>query len=141
MGRVQGFPRRARFRKLAEEFRFVPIARELLGDCDTPVSAYRKLASEQPSFLLESVEGGETWGRYSILGAAASGRFTASGNRVRIEWKGRVRESEEVDPLEALRRWMKRRRAARLPGLPRFLGGAERLVGVGHKIAQAEFLP
>jgi anthranilate synthase component 1 len=117
-------PGRARFRKLAQEFRMVPVVRELLGDCDTPVSAYRKLARERPSFLLESVEGGETWGRYSILGAAANGRFTARGDSVRLEWNGRIRESKEADPIGALRRWMKRRRAARLAGLPRFLGGA-----------------
>jgi len=117
-------PSRARFRRLAENHARVPVVRTLLGDCDTPVSAYKKLGAAKGSFLLESVEGGETWGRYSILGAAATGRFHASGGRVRWEWKGRSREKKTDDPLRELRGWIRRQRAATLPGLPRFCGGA-----------------
>ena len=119
------FPTRRRFSSLAARHGLIPVVKEILGDFETPVSAYQKLrGGDKHSFLLESVEGGETWGRFSILGAAPYGRFRAWGDRVLWEIDGREREQREADPLRALARWLRRHRAAQLPGLPRFFGGA-----------------
>ncbi len=121
-------PSPAEFRRLAKRYDLIPVVREILGDLETPVSAFRKIAEgESSSFLLESVEGGENWGRYSILGARAAGRLVATGNEVEIHWRGRVRRSRAKDPLDALARWLGRFRTAPVEGLPRFFGGA-----VGH---------
>jgi anthranilate synthase component 1 len=118
-------PSARRFSTLARHYNLVPVVRELMGDLETPLSALLKLrATGERSFLLESVEGGENWGRYSILGVAPSGRFRARGDRAFIEWKGRERVLRTTDPLQALAQWLKRFRPAPVEGLPRFFGGA-----------------
>src|SRR2546421_13072116 len=61
-------PSRDEFLRLAREYTLVPVWREVLGDLETPVGVYRKLGAEPNSFLLESVEQGERWGRYSFIG-------------------------------------------------------------------------
>src|SRR3972149_3504279 len=55
----------------AQGFNLVPVSREILADLDTPVSAYMKLSGSPYSYLLESVQGGEKWGRYSMIGLSA----------------------------------------------------------------------
>src|SRR5438552_318994 len=65
-------PTRDEFRLKAREGNLVPVYREILGDLETPVSAFKKIDDGRHSFLLESVEGGEKWGRYSFLGAEPS---------------------------------------------------------------------
>ena len=117
-------PTRAVFRRLAREHDLVPVVREILLDLDTPVSAYRKLAGGGPGFLLESVEGGETWGRYSFLGGRPAGRMRSFGDQVVTEIGGRRRVRTERDPLVALEAWLTRFRPAPVDGLPRFYGGA-----------------
>ena len=117
-------PRRAEFRRLARSYDLIPVVREILLDLDTPVSAYRKLAADGPGFLLESVEGGETWGRYSVLGARPAGRMRSFGDEVVIEFDGRRRVRHTRDPLTALEHWLDRFQPAPVEGLPRFWGGA-----------------
>ena len=117
-------PNRAAFRRLARRYDLVPVVREILLDLDTPVSAYRKLADGAPGFLLESVEGGEQWGRYSLLGARPTGRMRSFGDRVVIEFDGRRRTRRTRDPLVALQRWLGGFTPAPVEGLPRFWGGA-----------------
>ncbi len=96
-------------RALAGPGRLVPVYAELLADLETPVSAYVKLAASEPySFLLESVEGGERLGRFSFIGARPRQLLTVSGE----------------DPLPVLAGALGRREVVRLPGLPRFVGGA-----------------
>jgi anthranilate synthase component 1 len=120
---------RPTFRRLAGRYDLIPVVGEMLGDLETPVSAFRKLGGEGAGFLLESVEGGETWGRYSLLGAAPAGRFTARGDQVEIRWRGRRRRRTVGDPLDALARWLGRFRCAPVEGLPPFFGGAVGYVG------------
>jgi anthranilate synthase component 1 len=115
---------RRRFGRLAKHHDLIPVVRELLLDEDTPVSAYRRLSRGGPGFLLESVAGGETWGRYSLLGAAPRGRLRAWGEQVRLEWGGRTRRWRCSDPLVGVERWMSSFRVAAIEGLPRFFGGA-----------------
>lgn len=108
----------------AQGFNRIPIARDVLADLDTPLSAYLKLADHPYSYLLESVVGGEKWGRYSIIGLPCRTRVTVTGPRVRVWNDGAVVEECEPDnPLDWLRDFAKRYRAPQVAGLPRFTGG------------------
>ncbi len=111
------------FRALAKSGKLVPVYREVFADLDTPVSAFRKVDEGPYSFLLESVEGGEKWGRYSLIGSRPSLVFIARGDRCEI------REGDTVTPgtrhpIEELGELLRRHQAVPLPGLPRFCGGA-----------------
>ena len=86
-------PTQQEFETLARGGKLVPIYREVIADHDTPVSAFRKVAEGDFAFLLESVEGGEKWGRYSLLGSRPSKVFVARGERCEL------REGEKVSPL------------------------------------------
>ncbi len=66
---------------MARQGNLIPVYREILGDLETPVSAYKKLRGEGCSFLLESVEGGEKWGRFSFLGLNPSLMFQVQGGK------------------------------------------------------------
>jgi anthranilate synthase component 1 len=105
-------------------FNRVPLVLETLADLDTPLSAYLKLANRPYSYLLESVQGGERFGRYSFIGLPSELRFEVRGHTC-TEWRGNtlLSQSEQVDPLEWVRNHHARFRAAQLPGLPRFAGG------------------
>jgi anthranilate synthase component 1 len=115
------------FRRLAERAPCVPVVRELTSDGLTPVSAFRKVARGGPSFLFESVVGGEKVGRYSFLGTEPYLRFEARGPEVRL-FRGAEAEpferSPAADPFGPLQRQIEARRSVDLPGLPRFVGGA-----------------
>jgi anthranilate synthase component 1 len=113
------------YRRLAKPGRRVPVMREILADTDTPVSAFLKIADGDHAFLLESVESGETWSRYSILGANPSGIYTARGHRVTIDKGGRRRAvTGASDALEELQKWHRSQRPVEIDGLPPFWGGA-----------------
>lgn len=102
-------PSLGQVRTLAGPGRLVPVYAELLADLETPVSAYLKLAAGEPyAFLLESVEGGERLGRFSFIGTGPRQVLTVRGE----------------DPLPCLAALVGRREVMRLPGLPRFVGGA-----------------
>jgi anthranilate synthase component 1 len=116
-------PTQAEFRTLAKSGKLVPVYREVFADLDTPVSAFRKVDEGPYSFLLESVEGGEKWGRYSLIGSRPSLVFIARGERCEI------REGDKVTPgtrhpVEELGELLRQHQAVALPGLPRFCGGA-----------------
>ena len=120
------------FADLARRGNLVPVVRELLADQDTAISLFRKLDDGRTSFLLESVEGGEKWSRYSFIGTGARSIFRAWGGRVEWEDETGVTCSEvEGDPLEELRAHLAKIRPAPPEGvdLPRFLGGAVGFVG------------
>ena len=116
-------PTREEFRALAAGGRLVPVYREVFADHDTPVSAFRKIDDGPYSFLLESVEGGEKWGRFSLLGSRPSLVFEARGDRCEIREHGTTRASSRP-PVETLAALLAERQAVALPGLPRFCGGA-----------------
>ncbi len=102
----------------------VPMMREVLADLDTPLSTYLKLARGPYSYLLESVHGGEKWGRYSIIGLPCRSLLRVVGNRVLFEEDGVVQRDElRDDPLEAVRDLAAAFRVAPRAGLPRFSGG------------------
>ena len=105
----------------------LPVYRELTADGLTPVSAFSRVARPGPSFLFESVVGGEKVGRYSFLGTEPFLRFEARGNRVSITPTDDIApawEFDSPDPFEELRTLVRKYGSAHLPGLPRFSGGA-----------------
>jgi len=120
------------FEALARRGNLVPVVREILADLDTPLSLFRKLDDGRTTFLLESVEGGEKWARYSFVGCGARAIFRARGGEVEWVRGGRVqRLRADGDPLELLRERLAAWRPA-VPDdveLPRFVGGAVGMVG------------
>ena len=120
------------YRRLAKTANLVPVTREILADFDTPVSAFLKLNRGDASFLLESLEGGETWGRYSILGFRPSIEFRSKGRNVEIRRGERIERRTVDDPLDALRGLLGEVRAAVVPDLPPFSGGAVGLIGYDY---------
>jgi anthranilate synthase component I len=113
------------FRALADQgHNRIPILREVLADLDTPLSVYLKLAEGPYSYLLESVQGGEKWGRYSIIGLPCRTLLRVSGHDIRVERDGEVIESvESADPLAWIDAFQQRFKVADLACLPRFTGG------------------
>ena len=104
----------------------VPIVREVLADLDTPLSAYRKLAAGPYSYLFESVQGGERWGRYSIIGLPAREVVRITGPRITVsDADGAVvEELDSDDPIAWIEDYRLQYRAPDVPGLP---GGLFRL--------------
>lgn len=112
------------FQEMARQGNLIPVYREILGDLETPVAAYKKLRGEGCSFLLESVEGGEKWGRFSFLGLNPSLMFQVQGEKVTIQRRGKKEILDAgVDPFSHLRDLLAGYRAVPAPGLPRFWGG------------------
>lgn len=108
-----------------------PVVREMPADVDTPISVYLKLRGLGPSFLLESVEGGEHLARYSMIGAQPRAILRSWPGRIVLEEEGRWREVPpgEGDVLDVLREAMPRYAGAADPSLPRFTGGAVGYMG------------
>jgi anthranilate synthase component I len=116
------------FRSLAlQGFNRVPLIAEAFADLETPLSLYLKLARAGGegalSFLLESVVGGERFGRYSFIGLPARTLLRASGPRTEVVTDGAVVEVRDGNPLDFIAEWQKRFTVALRPGLPRFCGG------------------
>jgi anthranilate synthase component 1 len=123
------FPDFNEFCKLAGQGNLVPVYREIMADMDTPVTAFRKIDNGKQAFLLESIEGGEKWARYSFLGADASLIIRSKGRRVELVRGEQVTEQELDDPTTLLRDELARYRPVEVPGLPRFIGGAVGFLG------------
>jgi anthranilate synthase component 1 len=113
------------FKRLAAQgFNRVPLVLETFADLDTPLSIYLKLANRPYSYLLESVQGGERFGRYSFIGLPAQTRIVVRGHKVLVLHGEAVTEDVECpDPLAFVGDYVKRVLAAPLAGLPRFAGG------------------
>ncbi len=122
---IQRFPEKEEFLQLAQQGNVVPVYAEILADTETPVSLLRKIyKGKGPAFLLESVEGGERWGRYSFLSASARTEVRVFRQHVEVRKNGGTRRiPHENDPLPVLRDLMKDFRPAPVPSLPRFWGG------------------
>ena len=124
------FPSRNEFFKLARRGNLIPVCREILADMETPVSAFRKIDDRRSAFLLESIEGGEKWARYSFLGVGSGRLFRSRGRYFEVVENGEVSSSGEVDdPLVELKRFVAAYAPVELPGLPRFFGGAVGYLG------------
>ncbi|WP_175946637.1 MULTISPECIES: anthranilate synthase component I [unclassified Caballeronia] len=116
------------FQSLANEgYNRIPLIAEALADLETPLSLYLKLAQSERnganSFLLESVVGGERFGRYSFIGLPARTTVRVQNGVSQVVTDGTVTETDEGDPLAFIERFQKRFKVAMRPGLPRFCGG------------------
>ena len=108
----------------AQGYNRIPLQAEVLADLDTPLSSFVKLARGPYAYLLESVHGGEKWGRYSIIGLPCRTVLSVRGNDIVVEVSGEVRErAYALDPLMWIERFAARYRVPVLAGLPRFTGG------------------
>ena len=113
------------FARLAREgYNRIPVTREILADLDTPLTTYLKLANGRYSYLLESVEGGEKWGRYSMIGLPCRTILRVSGQSIQVEKDGQITEEHTIeDPLEFIKTFQQRYNVPELAELPRFTGG------------------
>ncbi|HEY8443471.1 MAG TPA: anthranilate synthase component I [Clostridia bacterium] len=116
-------PSYAEIAKLAEEYSVIPICRKIYADITTPISLLRRISQKSNRYyLLESVEGGEKWGRYSFLGFNPIARVVYKNGEITIE-DGEIKSARSQKPFEALRAYLSRYKAPRLPELPPFAGG------------------
>ena len=114
-----------KFAELAgQDFNRIPVIREVLADFETPLSVYLKLAHGANSYLFESVQGGEKWGRYSLIGLQSSTVLRLYGQRIEIVRDGKpVVERHTDDPMAEVERFRELFSVPDLPNLPRFTGG------------------
>ena len=136
----------AEFNALAAQgYNRIPLTLETFADLDTPLSIYLKLADRAWTYLLESVQGGERFGRYSFIGLSAPTRIVAYGRSVMVLTGHRIAERrDDCDPLAFVGEFMARFRLAPRAGLPRFCGGLVGSFGydtvryIEPKLAQAQ---
>jgi anthranilate synthase component 1 len=115
----------ADFDRLAREgYNRIPVTLETFADLDTPLSIYLKLAEGAHSYLLESVQGGERFGRYSFIGLTTPTRIAVSGSTIMLLSGNRVAERRDhTNPMSFVSEFMARFKVPDIPGLPRFSGG------------------
>lgn len=110
-----------------KDYNIIPVCREIYADVVTPITLLRKLAQiDSRFFLLESVEGGNRWGRYSFLGVNPLMQISAKDGVVTLR-SGAIEQKEEKEPMEALREQLAKFKTPKLSGMPSFTGGF-----VGH---------
>ncbi len=108
----------------AEGFTRIPLSCELIADLDNPLSTFMKLADQPYTFLLESVQGGEKWGRYSIIGLPARTIVRVRGKQITIETEGVESAPQEVaEPLDWIEEYQSQFQVPDIAGLPRITGG------------------
>lgn len=136
----------ATFARLASEgYNRIPVVLETLADMETPLSLYLKLANTAYTFLFESVQGGERFGRYSFIGLPANTRLTIHGHQLTRLHNGEVVESRtSADPLADIADYQASFKVPHQPGLPRFCGGLVGMFGydtvryIEPRLAQTE---
>ena len=113
------------FKKLAKKgYNRIPLMCEILADLDTPLSTYTKICNFPYSYLFESVEGGEKWGRYSIIGLPAKKIISVTGEKVKITENSKlIDEYNTSDPLKEIEKIQQSYKVAQIEGMPRFSGG------------------
>ncbi len=125
------FPSRDAFLRLCEQGNVIPVYTDLMADFETPVSAYAKLKESGPSYLLESVEGGENLSRYSFIGCRPRKIFACGPQTTEIRQPNHPTQTipTPADPLTLIEAEMKPCKPVSIPGLPRFIGGAVGFIG------------
>src|SRR5580704_1282375 len=121
---TNSLPSAREFLALSRKHSLVPVYRTVTADLETPVSAFLRIAAEEPeAFLLESVEGGEHVGRYTFIGVQPYKKMMARGKRITVR-EGRRESALDGDIFEELKKALSGHTPARLPGLPPFTAGA-----------------
>ena len=129
------------FEKLSRQGNLIPIYQEVLADLESPVSVLMKLRSRPYAFLLESMEGGEKWGRYTFLGADPAVLFKVQGEDCLISKNGDQKKiKHQGNPLKILKAILGRYRPVSVEGLPRFYGGAVGFLGY-EMVCYSERIP
>jgi len=112
------------FNTLAQQgYNRIPLVTETFADLDTPLSLYLKLANKPFSYLLESVQGGERFGRYSFIGLPADTHISVRGKQVTLNERGTLSTVQVDNPLDYIEQYQARFKVAPLSGLPRYTGG------------------
>ncbi|HEY5244140.1 MAG TPA: anthranilate synthase component I, partial [Acidimicrobiales bacterium] len=133
-------PSPAEFAALAAEHRIVPVWGEIVADTLTPVAAFANVVGDGPGFLLESVEGGERWGRYSFVGRAPLAELVARGRDVTATGRLPVPTGDGRGILAALEAVLATFQSPTLPGLPPLHGGVVGYLGY-DVVREVEKLP
>lgn len=121
------FPSYEETKVYEKEYNIIPVCREIYADVVTPITLLRKLSQiDSKFFLLESVEGGNKWGRYSFLGVNPLLQISAKGGIVTLK-SGAIEQKSECDPMSALREQLGKYKTPKISGMPSFTGGF-----VGH---------
>lgn len=108
----------------AQGYTHIPVVREVAADLDTPLSAYLKLANQPFSYLFESVQGGERWGRYSIIGLCCDEYISISGKEISIFKSNRcIKKLQHEDPLQWLDEYGQSFKVPSIENIPRYIGG------------------
>jgi anthranilate synthase component 1 len=118
------YPEFDRVVELAEHYNVIPVSMEVHADMETPISLFKRFEESRFCFLLESIEGGEKWARYSIIGRNPFLIVKSYKNRTLIDSRAEGRKEVEGNPVEIIRNIMEKFNGANLPYLPRFNGGA-----------------
>jgi anthranilate synthase component 1 len=123
-------PDLAQFISLAGRGNLIPVYREIMADMDTPVTAFKKIDDGRFAFLLESIEGGEKWARYTFLGSTPSEVIRSRGKSVELlAADGNCKQKDVEDPLGFIKEYLSKFRPVEIEGLPRFTGGAVGYLG------------
>lgn len=118
------------FKQKAKQGNLIPVYQEILADMETPVSAFLKIDDGRHSFLLESIEGGEKWARYSFLGSQPSVIVKSFGRSVEVTTHGKTKQdSFDRDPLDVIKNVLSAYSPVLDQQLPRFFGGAVGFMG------------
>ncbi|WP_442601097.1 anthranilate synthase component I [Paenibacillus sp. KN14-4R] len=109
--------------ELSKSYNLIPIVRSILADTETPIRLFQHFYEEDRAFLLESVEGGVKWARYSFIGRDPFLLIKAKNGITQIDFKTETILTQEK-PVEVMKRYLSTYRSPDLPDLPRFTGGA-----------------
>ncbi len=139
---------KAQYQAQAEQgYNRIPLVQELLADLDTPLSLYLKLANQPFSYLLESVVGGERFGRYSFIGLPCRDYIKVAGNRTEIYQNHQLIQTHDGNPLDIIAQYHAQFKTPDIPNLPRFTGGLVGYFGyesiyyfehIAHRLKQPE---
>lgn len=107
----------------AREYNLIPVVKRILADMETPIRLFSRFAEQEYAFLLESVEGGSNWARYSFIGTDPFITISGKNGVITVEHDGR-RQQMEGKPIEELKALLRQYRSPMVDGLPPFTGGA-----------------
>jgi anthranilate synthase component 1 len=118
------YPETKSFHRMAQDYNLIPVTRTLLADTETPIRVFQHFCDDEHAFLLESVEGGAKWARYSFIGTDPFLIVRGKSGRIEVERKGGGIEHYSEQPVDFLRNLLSQYRSPQLDGFPRFMGGA-----------------
>lgn len=118
------YPGLNQVKELARKYNLIPVSMEVYADMETPISLFKRFEDSEYCFLLESVEGGEKWARYSFVGRNPFLTARSSSNKTVVEYRNGNKKELEGNPVEVIKDLLSKYRGADIPELPRFNGGA-----------------